>query len=148
MEPLELHSDFKDFLRSLNSFGVEYLLIGGYAVGYHGHVRTTGDIDVWIAVDPKNAERVVAALRNFGFGTGIRPEMFLERDKIFRMGIPPVRIEILTTISGLEFADAYSRRVRGAIDGVEVDLISLSDLKVNKKASGRHKDLADLDELG
>ena len=148
MEPLELHNDFKDFLRSLNSSGVEYLLIGGYAVGFHGYVPATGDLDVRIAVNPDNASRLVNALREFGFGSGIVSSKFLERDKVFRMGVPPVRVEILTTISGLEFAGAFARRIQPEIDGVQVNLISLADLKVNKKASGRHKDLADLEALG
>ena len=147
MEQLELPSDFKDFLRLLNSTGVEYLLIGGYAVGYYGHVRTTGDLDIWIALSPENAERVSRALCQFGFTSGTSAEVFLQPRKVFRMGVPPIRIELLTTISGVEFKDAFGRRVSGEIDGVKVNLISFEDLKINKRASGRLKDLADVEQL-
>ncbi len=147
MEPLELHSDFKDFLKLLNSEKVEYLLVGGYAVGYHGHVRPTGDIDFWIAINPQNAARVQSVLRNFGFSAGISSDIFLQPHKVFRMGLPPVRVELLTSISGVGFDEAFSRRVHGRISDVDVNLISLEDLKQNKKASGRFKDLADLEKL-
>ncbi len=131
----------------MNSAQVEYLLVGGYAVGYHGYVRPTGDIDFWIAISPQNASRVTAVLHDFGFSAGISADMFLQPHKVFRMGVQPIRIELLTTISGIDFDYAYSRRVRGMIDGIDVSLISLEDLKVNKNASGRHKDLADLEKL-
>lgn len=147
MEPLELHSDFRDFLKLLNSAKVEYLLIGGYAVGFHGHVRPTGDIDFWIAVSAENAARVAGVLHQFGFSAGVSADIFLQPHKVFRMGLPPVRIELLTSVSGIDFDEAFSRRVRGSISGVDVNLISLQDLKQNKKASGRHKDLADLEKL-
>ena len=147
MATIRLPRDFKDFLRSLNAHGVEYLLLGGYAVIYYGHVRSTADMDIWIAVSPENAQRVVASLRDFGFSSAITPDSFLETGFISRMGIPPFRIEILTNVSGLDFADAYLRRVKTSVDGVEVNVIGLQDLRRNKKASGRHKDLADLEEL-
>ena len=139
-----LPPDFKEFLRLLASHEVEYLLIGGYAVGYYGYPRSTQDMDIWIAVSPQNAARMVAALREFGFGT---PDLFLARDRIVRMGIPPMRIEVMTTISGVRFEDCFAERVVDNIDGVAVNLINLSHLKVNKKASGRHKDLDDLENL-
>jgi predicted nucleotidyltransferase len=147
MEELELHNDFKDFLKLLNSAKVEYLLIGGYAVGYYGHVRMTGDIDFWIAVNPQNAARVSGVVREFGFSDKISADLFLQPHKVFRMGLQPVRIELLTSISGLDFAEAFPRRVHGIIDGIEVDLIGLGDLKRNKKASGRLKDQDDLRKL-
>lgn len=147
MEPHELHEDFKEFLKSLNSSGVKYLLIGGYAVGFHGYPRTTADLDVWIATGPENAARVSQALHAFGFASGVSPQLFIQPDKVFRMGIPPVRIELLTSVSGLSFEEAYASRVSAEIDGIPVTLISLDDLKKNKKASGRHKDLSDLDHL-
>ena len=147
MEPIELHGDFKDFLKLLNSAQVEYMLVGGYAVGYHGYPRPTGDMDIWIAVDAKNAERVTAVVRDFGFGAAVSSDLFLQPRKVIRMGLPPVRIELLTSISGVSFQDAFSRRVRGVIDGIDINLISLADLKANKKASGRLKDLSDLEQL-
>lgn len=144
-----LPADFKEFLKLLNSRQVEYLLIGGYAVGYYGYPRATADIDIWIAVNPPNAHKIVAVIREF-FGADIEaatPELFLQENKIARMGVPPFRIEILTTISGVSFDECYAERVADKLDGVEVNLISLKHLKANKKASGRLKDLSDLEHL-
>jgi len=144
-----LPADFKEFLKSLNSRQVEYLLIGGYAVGYYGYPRATADIDIWIAINPANARKVADAVRDF-FGAeleGATPELFLQENKIARMGVPPFRIEILTTISGVDFAECFAERVIDTIDGVDVNLISLAHLKANKKASGRLKDLSDLEHL-
>lgn len=143
-----LPKDFADFLKLLNSNRVEYLLVGGYAVCYHGYYRSTGDIDLWIAVNSANAERAVIALRQFGFDQpGLSSRLFLNEGRMIRMGVEPFRLEILTAISGCEFKGCYSRRLTAEIDGILVDIISLPDLKTNKKASGRHKDLADLENL-
>jgi predicted nucleotidyltransferase len=132
----------------MNSASVEYLIVGGYAVAYHGYARTTGDIDVWIAINPHNAEKLVHVLQNFGFDVPeLSSELFLIRDRIVRMGMPPFRIEILNTISGVSFEECYARRISDVIDGVEIKLINLEDLKINKKASGRPKDIADLQYL-
>jgi hypothetical protein len=132
----------------LNVHHVEYLLIGGYAVNYHGYPRATADMDIWIAVHPTNAQRVVAALKEFGFDVpDLSPELFLQPWQIIRLGMPPVRIEIATTISGVEFAGCYAERIEECLDGIPVSLISLEHLKRNKKASGRHQDLADLEHL-
>jgi hypothetical protein len=145
---IELPPDFKEFLRLLTSHQVEYLLIGGYAVSYYGYPRATGDMDIWVAVAPQNAQRLVQALNDFGFGSAdVSDETFLAENKIIRMGNPPFRIEILTSISGVEFAECYIHRVAGVIDGVGVNLINLDHLKQNKRASGRYKDLNDLDHL-
>lgn len=143
-----LPPDFKDFLRLLNSHGVEYLLVGGYAVGYHGYPRATADMDLWIAMNGPNAQKVTEVLREFGFEPPeLQPGLFLEKDKVIRMGVPPLRIEILTTLSGVEFDVCYSRREVVDLDGVEVNMIGLDDLKVNKRAAGRHQDLNDLEHL-
>jgi len=148
MASISLPPEFKEFLRLLNAHHVEYLLIGGYAVSYHGYPRATGDMDLWIAIHPENAERVVGALRDFGFDVpGLSVELFLKPDQIIRMGMPPVRIEITTTIAGVEFAECYAARVVDVLDGVKVNLIDLPHLKVNKRAAGRFKDLADLENL-
>lgn len=145
---LKLAPDFKDFLKLLNEKQVKYLLIGGYAVGYHGHPRATADIDFWIAIDPINAQRIVEVLKEFGFGVPeLSRDLFLQENRIIRMGLPPVRIEITTTISGVTFDECYQSRVKGMIDGVEVNIINLYYLKINKKMSGRHKDLNDLEHL-
>jgi len=135
-------------LSLLNSHRVEYLLIGGYAVGYHGYPRPTGDMDVWIALSPENAARVARALVEFGFSTEAVPaSLFMESGRIVRMGFPPMKLEIVTAISGVDFKTCYTRRVRTEIDDVPVDIIGLEDLKTNKRASGRHKDLNDLEQL-
>jgi hypothetical protein len=145
---LELPADFKEFLKLLNAQQVEYLLIGGYAVGYYGYPRATADLDIWIAVHPQNARRVVTALKDFGFDVpGLSADLFLKEGQIIRLGEPPLRIEIATTISGVQFDGCYSEREVEVFDGVPVNLISLRDLKVNKKASGRYKDLNDLENL-
>ena len=148
MEKIELHQDFKDFLRLLNSNTVEYLLVGGYAVGYHGYPRATGDMDIWVAVSEVNAQKTAQVLSDFGMPKeAVSRELFLEMDKVIRMGVPPVRIEVITGASGVDFAECYSRREVIDIDGIPVNFISLKDLKVNKRAAGRHKDLEDLDHL-
>jgi predicted nucleotidyltransferase len=145
---IELPSDFREFLRLLEARGVEYLLIGGYAVGYHGYPRATQDIDIWVAAHPENADRIVAALREFGFGVPeLTRELFLKKDSIVRMGVPPMRIELATSISGVSFDECYRARVVDEIDGVPVNIINLKHLKANKKASGRHRDLDDLEHL-
>jgi len=148
MAEIELHPDFKDFLRLLNSHAVEYLLVGGYAVGCHGYPRATGDMDVWIAVSESNAQKAAIVLRDFGMPEeDVSKRLFLERDKVVRMGVPPVRIEVITGASGVDFAECYSRREVIEIDGIPVNFISLEDLKENKRASARHKDLEDLEHL-
>lgn len=145
---ITLPLDFKEFLNLLNENHVSYLLIGGYAVGYHGYPRATNDMDIWIAISPDNSNRVVNVLREFGFDTpDLTPTLFLKEKNIVRMGIPPMRIEITTSISGVEFADCFADRVTDKFDGVEVNIISLPYLKTNKKASGRLKDLNDLENL-
>ena len=148
MAKIELHPDFKDFLRLLNSHGVEYLIVGGYAVGYHGYPRATGDMDIWIAVSEPNAEKAAMVLREFGMPKeAVSKEMFLDRDKIIRMGVPPVRIEVITGASGVDFEECYTRREIIEIEGIPVNFISLEDLRANKRACGRYKDLEDLEHL-
>ena len=143
-----LPEDFKEFLKLLNEKKVEYLLIGGYAVGYYGYVRATADMDVFIACNAENADNTLNALREFGFTLpDSAREVFLKPDSVARMGVPPFRIELLTTISGVSFDECYAERVVDMIDGVEVPIISLHHLKTNKTASGRLKDLSDLEHL-
>ena len=148
MEKTELHQDFKDLLRLLNSQKVDYLLVGGYAVGYHGYPRATGDMDIWVAVSEANAQKTAKVLSDFGMPKeAVSRELFLEMDKVIRMGVPPVRIKVITGASGVDFAECYSRREVIDMEGIPVNFISLKDLKKNKRAAGRHKDLEDLDHL-
>jgi len=148
MATIHLPPDFKEFLKLLNAHQVEYLLIGGYAVGYYGYPRATVDLDIWIAMHPANAERIVGVLKEFGFDPpDLSPALFLKEWQVIRLGVPPVRIELNTTISGVNFAESYAERVTDILDGVQVNLISLKNLKANKKAAGRNQDLADLENL-
>ncbi len=144
----QLPDDFKEFLKLLIENKVDYLLIGGYAVGYYGYPRTTADMDIWIMADKVNAEKIKTVFTDFGMvSPQITPDLFLEEGNIVRMGLPPVRIEILNSIDGVSFDDCYTRREEVNLDGILVNMISLGDLKKNKKASGRHKDLDDLEHL-
>lgn len=148
MATINLPQDFKEFLQLLNDHEVKYLLVGGYAVGYHGFPRATVDMDIWVAINPKNAQKMVAVLEEFGFNfPELNVDLFLEQDKIIRMGVPPMRLEILTTVSGVEFEICYQNRIIAELDGVQIDMIGLDDLKRNKLAAGRHKDLNDLENL-
>ena len=148
MEQIEFPQDFSEFLKLLNAHHVEYLLIGGFAVAIHGYPRATADMDVWVAQNRTNAERIVDCLREFGFDTpDLVPELFDDPDRIIRMGEAPLRIEILTSIDGVNFDDCYSRSHQQIVDGSTVPVISLNDLKANKRASGRSKDQNDLENL-
>lgn len=143
-----LPPDFKEFLRLLNSHTVEYLLVGGYAVGYYGYPRATADMDIWVARTPQNAAKLVTVLKEFGFNVPeLSPELFLRENQVIRMGVPPFRIEIVTSASGVTFEECYAARVQAVIDDIEVNMISLDHLKANKRATGRHKDLDDLEHL-
>src|SRR5436309_1520620 len=131
MATIQIPQDFRAFLKLLNSYHVEYLLVGGWAVGYYGYVRPTNDIDVWIAAHPRNAKSIVSALKEFGFDVPIlSPALFLKENQIVRMGVPPFRLEILTTISGVSFDECYAERKQEVFEAVSVDLISLRHLKI------------------
>lgn len=148
MAKLELQRDFKELLRLLKSNGVKYLVVGGYAVGYYGYPRATGDLDIWVQVNKSNAEKTARALREFGMPEKeTTAELFTRPNQIVRMGIPPVQIEIITKASGVEFSACYSRRKVVDVGGLPVNFISLTDLKANKKSAGRHKDLEDFQQL-
>jgi predicted nucleotidyltransferase len=144
----ELPQDFKEFLKLLNEKGVDYLLIGGYAVGYYGYPRTTADLDVWIAISPGNAHKMVDVIRQFGMSSpDLTADLFQHPGNIIRMGVAPVRIEVLNEIDGVSFPTCFKNRRSAVIDGLPVNLISLRHLRINKKAAGRHKDLDDLEHL-
>jgi len=130
----------------LTSSEVEYLIIGGYAVNFHGFSRATADLDIWIDNSSKNADRLARVVRQFGFANA-KAEDFLQPGKIIRMGVPPVRLEILTSISGVDFRDCYTRKIDVDWDGVQVPVIHRDDLIKNKQASGRLKDRLDVEEL-
>ena len=149
MDSRQLSDEFRDFLICLNEAGVEYLLVGGHAVAYHGYSCPTRDMDVWVDVSEVNADRLVAAITAF-FGVslaGLSRDWFLDRENVTRFGAVPNLIEILPKVSGGEFQAAYQRRVNATVDGQPVTLIGLADLLANKKASARLKDLADVEQL-
>ncbi len=148
MEEELLPRDFKEFLKLLNEADVQYLLIGGYAVGYYGYPRSTADMDIWIAISPDNAEKMLGVFRKFGMNDpSLTTEILQYPGKIIRMGVPPIRIEVLTKIDGVDFTDCDKACVTTTIDGVPVRLISRDHLLQNKRASGRYKDLDDIEHL-
>jgi hypothetical protein len=142
-----LNQDFKEFAGLLHARGVEYLLVGGYALAAHGHPRYTGDIDFWVRPTADNIARLLAALKDFGFGSlGLTAADF-SADSVVQLGRPPRRIDLLTQIDGVNFDDCYPRRVEVDVAGVRLAILGVEDFKANKRASGRLKDLADLESL-
>jgi hypothetical protein len=145
---MSLHPDFKDLLSAFADAEVKYLLIGGYAVGFHSRPRFTKDIDVWIAEDGDNVRRVHAALARFGAPAVVLEDLTnLGPDEILYFGSPPFRVDILKRISGVEFEDAFANRVETEWDGVPVMLIGIDELIEAKRAAGREQDLIDVREL-
>lgn len=143
-----LTDDFREFLRLLNASRVDYLLVGGYAVGLHGYPRATIDLDVWVRATPENAVRVIDALTAFGFDLpALEPRLFVDPRSIVRFGVPPFRIEVMTSIDGVSYHECRERAVTFDVAGLSVPVIALADLRINKRAAGRHKDLADLENL-
>lgn len=142
-----LNPDFKEFAELLNAHRVDYLVVGGYALAAHGHPRYTGDIDFWIDCNDTNIERLLATLRDFGFQSlGLSAADFTP-DSVIQLGQPPRRIDLLMGIDGVHFAECHARREVIVVDGVALSFIGLDDFKQNKRATGRRKDLADLDAL-
>ncbi len=143
-----MDSNYLDMLRCLNKAGVNYIMVGGWAVNLHGYVRATIDLDIWILADQENARKVYAALGEFGAPLGdVKPEDFAQDGTIFQIGVAPCRIDVINRIDGVRYAEASSRAIEKIIEGVPVRIISREDLIVNKRASGRTKDLADAEIL-
>jgi hypothetical protein len=148
MANMQLPPDFKEFLSLLNSEAVEYLLVGGYAVGLYGYVRPTMDMDIWVSIATDNLTGLVRALERFGFAPNvIQPQHFQGEKSVFRMGVPPNRLEIITQIDGVTFNECINRKRTMNLDGIEVPVISLEDLCKNKLATPRLKDKADVEQL-
>lgn len=144
-----IQPDFKELLECLNSRGVEYLIVGGYAIAFHGAPRFTGDIDIYVRPDPDNGQRIVAALTDFGFGgLDITADDFAAPHRVVQLGVAPVRVDLITSISGVAWDEARAGSVPGDYGGVAVRFIGLAALIANKRASARAKDLADLEALG
>jgi hypothetical protein len=145
---MDLEKDLREFVELLNALNVRYMVVGAFAVAYHGHPRFTGDIDVFIERSHENAERLVQVIERFGFGDlNLSAADFLQEDQVIQLGIAPSRIDLLTFLSGVSFEDAWATREYGEINGLTVPFISKEMLKRNKAASGRTQDLADLEHL-
>ena len=145
---IRLPKDFSEFLNLLNSKQIEYLLIGGWAVGYYGYPRATGDMHIWVSSKKENAEKLVKAFKEFGFDVpDLSIDLFTKENQVTRMGVPPLRIEVLTTISGVTFENCFANRKVAIVDYIKINLISLEDLKKNKAAANRYRDLDDLEKL-
>lgn len=146
---MNLGPDFKEFVGYCERHEVRYLIVGGYAVGFHGHVRYTKDLDIWIEATPQNAKRVLHALDEFGFASvGLTEADFLEPGSVIQLGYPPNRLDLLTQPDGVTFVDCWSARETVDLDGVTANVIGFDDLVANKRASGRARDLADIEDLG
>lgn len=146
---MRLQKDLREFIELFNSNGVEYLIVGGYALAFHGRPRYTGDIDLLVVPTSENSRRIVAALHEFGFRVaGLQADDFTKAGQVIQLGRPPNRIDLLTSISGVAAADAWARRVAGELDGLPVFFLHRDHLIVNKRATGRLQDRADLEALG
>lgn len=144
-----LSKDFREFIASLNSNKVRYLVLGGYAIAFHGHPRYTKDLDIWLELSRENAVNVLKALNDFGFaGLGISEEDLLTSGMVVQLGYPPNRIDLINSPDGVNFVECYPARTEIEIEGLTIPVIDLENLKKNKKASGRLQDLADLEKLG
>jgi len=145
---VKLSKDLREFVELLNSHAVEYVVVGGHAVAYHGYPRYTGDIDLFIRPTEPNAELMLAVLDAFGFGdVGVTRDDFTTPGRIVQLGLPPNRIDLLTGITGVAFDEVWINRVPASLDGIPVSLIGREELLRNKRASGRAKDLADVEAL-
>lgn len=143
-----LEPDFVDFIDLLNQHQVAYLIVGAHALAYHGRPRHTGDLDIWIKPSPENAGKMVTVLRDFGFGSlGLTEDDFLKDNYVTQLGYPPLRIDILNTISGVAFDEAYANKISAEIDGLTVCFINVQEFIRNKEATGRSKDLGDIAAL-
>ena len=143
-----INQDFKEFLQLLNENKVQYLVIGGYAVAFHGHPRYTKNIDIWLLPETKNIKNLLQALEDFGFASlELKIDDFLDPDQIIQLGYPPNRIDLLTDLQGVDFKTCYDNKIEVEIEGIKINFIDLENLKKNKKATGRHQDLADLEKL-
>jgi hypothetical protein len=145
---MRISKDLREFIELLNANGVEYVVVGGFAVAWHGHPRFTADIDFLVRPDPANAALVVKTLRDFGFaGLRIAPEDLCLPDQILQLGVKPNRIDLLTSIAAVSFAEAWASRVAGSIDSIPVFFIGRDELIRNKELAGRPQDMADADVL-
>jgi hypothetical protein len=145
---LKTHPDFVEFVSALNNNKVEYVIVGAYALAYHGHPRATGDIDFWIRPNQENVNRLLEALKEFGFGELKIKENDVLSGKIIQLGFPPVRIDLISILDGLEADEIWASKEAGMFGSLRVWYLSRKAFIKNKRAIGRHKDLADIELLG
>ncbi len=146
---MEIRSDFKELLELFNKHGVEYLIVGGYALAFHGAPRVTGDIDLFVRPVAENAQRILDALNDFGFGSlNLSKEDFATPGVVVQLGVPPARVDIITGLSGVSWDQADRNKVPGCYAEIPVFFISQADFVANKRATGRAKDAADIEALG
>ena len=146
---MELHSDFKELLELLNAHAVDYLIVGGYALALHGSPRFTGDLDIYLSTHHDNARKVLSVLKDFGFGSlQLTEDDFSKPDQVIQLGVPPVRIDFVTSIDGVDWEKAWANRIEGSWNDTQVAYLSREDFIANKRATGRLKDLADIESLG
>jgi hypothetical protein len=146
---MEVQPDFRDLLASFNAQRVEYVVVGGYALAFHGAPRFTGDLDILVATSPDNARRIMLALDEFGFtSAGLSNQDFEEADRVVQLGVPPVRVNIMTSITGVSWEEVSEGKSTGVYGDLEVSFIGRLQFVRNKKATGRKRDLADLEALG
>lgn len=140
--------DFREFAELLIKHKVDYLVVGGYAVGIHGHPRYTGDLDIWLNVSDENAQRILAAVNEFGFSSyNLSITDFTKEGNVVQLGFPPLRIDLLNNIDGVTFSECFKNKKEVTIEGLTINFISYADLLKNKRASNRPQDIADLDNL-
>jgi hypothetical protein len=145
---MTIPNDFKELLALLNSHKVKYIIVGAYALALHGHPRFTGDLDIYVKPDPQNASQILATLTEFGFGSlGLEEKDFTQSHQVIQLGMPPVRIDLLTSLTGLTWDEAVSGQHKGELDGIPVSFLGKPEYIRNKKALGRHKDIADAETL-
>jgi hypothetical protein len=145
---MEIQQDFRDLLVLFNSNKVEYIIVGGYALAFHGAPRYTGDIDIYVKPDTGNAEQIMTALDEFGFGSvGLAAADFVKPGQVVQLGVPPVRIDIITSIGGVSWDEAFAGRVAGRYGDVDVHYLGRTQFIQNKRSVGRKKDLADIEAL-
>lgn len=144
---IELPQDFKELFESLNAHDVRYLLIGGYAVGVYGYSRTTNDIDIFVSDDQKNVQHLIAALKDFGAGESDLSKIFVEKRSLVEIGVEPVKVQLMNFADGIVFDEAYERKNIIEVEDISISTIGQEDLIANKLASGRHKDLNDVEMI-
>jgi hypothetical protein len=146
---MEVQQDFRELFELFNRHHVEYMVIGGYALAFHGAPRYTGDMDIYVKPDTQNSERIMRALKDFGFGdTDLSVEDFIYPEKVIQLGVPPVRIDIITSITGVAQDEAFAEKLKGTYGNTEIYYIGREQFIANKKATGRKRDIADLESLG